>query len=125
LASEMENCRGKQAKDVPARRRPSYCSAFRDESRFGKSRVAGAASRKKKAPGKAVSQGGRGQQPYPGAIGLSSTCRSLASDQARPRSILYPKRAAGIHANGSASWSAEKPYWLLQCRPTTWILFMS
>jgi hypothetical protein len=30
-------------------------------------------SRKKKAPGKAVSQGGRGQQPYPGAIGLSTS----------------------------------------------------
>ena len=39
-------------------------------------------ARKKKAPGKAVSQGGRGQQPYPGAIGRTRDERHDSSRSA-------------------------------------------
>jgi hypothetical protein len=68
-----------------------------------------AQSAQKKAPGKAVSQGGRGQQPFPGAIGrLGKRYGSVPGvcplDAAAPRCIRSEPPAS--MPTESASWSA-------------------
>ncbi len=85
--------------------------------------------RKKKAPGKAVSQGGRGQQPFPGAIGRFRRLAAHTREPAVSSRVVCIRSVplASLPAE-SASGSAEKSLARLsQCRPIhmdCWRLFV-
>jgi len=74
-------------------------------------------SRKKKAPGKFVSQGGEGQQTFPGAIGRRRA--ATAGLVALAGAEVCPKRATCVHAGGKTLRGPQKPaVWPTpRCRP--------
>ena len=73
----------------------------------------------KKAPGKAVSQGGRGQQPFPGAIGRSCIGRCASPMEPGPVSdaSLVSEAYRRLPCRRAASWSAGRPSTPSRCRP--------
>jgi len=81
--------------------------------------------RKKKAPGKELSQGGRGQSPYPGAIGRPSDALRRAKQQSR-RSLF--SEAYGQHPCRPARFvvrrtNGRSPPFPMQTHPL-WIIWL-